>query len=177
MRKKNKKVIIGAIVGLLTVGGASAAGFGLYSHFHGPAAYVSDEPENMITTGAFPGMSKSVVQNKVDKAQEGNMVTLNILNKIEWPTKDSYTDVGIYNNLESGYLLQVTITTENDEVVYKSPMLEPDQRIESAKITNTDIKEGEYTCNAQFEFFTLDGENLVTTQNIGNISVVVGKKA
>lgn len=135
----------------------------------------SKQPANVISKGAFPGMDTTAIENSLNKKQAEQNVTLNILQSITWENKDAYADVGIYNMKNSRYNLKVSISNELGDVIYASPLLKPDEKVDQAKMSNKDIKAGTYKCTADFEFFQPDTGDLYTKQSISNITVTVKK--
>lgn len=175
MLKKRKRALI-MIVSLAIIIGSGISVLG-YSLWKNRPEKTVEKPviENVISQGAFDGMNVKEMQKELNKVQTKHMVTLNILSAITWETPDSYADVGIYNMPDSGYLEQVVLTDQDGNVLYKSPKLQPNEKIEQAKITKKDIKPGNYTCRADFLFYDMETKELQTKQSIDKIQVLVKK--
>ncbi len=173
MERRKRKAAVAVICTVVCLFIAGAATYGICHCLHKD----DNPPENVVSDGAFDGMKDSSVKSGLNEKQAKHMVTLNILNSITWKNADSYADVGIYNPRDSRYVLQVVLASEDGDVVYKSPKLNADQKVESAKLTNKGLKPGTYNCTADFNFYDEQSGELQTKQSIQNIKVILKEKS
>lgn len=119
---------------------------------------------NTVLKGPFTGQKRS--NNKDEK-----MLTLNVLRTIVWDKQKKFADVGIYNDASCRFAMKVCIKTKAGKVLYESPVLQPDERVEYAILRDESIKNGTYDCLAEFFFY--DNDELVTKQTVDEISVTL----
>lgn len=86
---------------------------------------------------------------------------------------DSKGSLSISNPKESKYYTQVIIKTEDDKEMYVSPLLAPDEKIESDYLTNKDFKAGSYHCNAYFNYYASKDSSSYLGSMCAEINVVI----
>lgn len=86
---------------------------------------------------------------------------------------DSKGSLFISNPKESKYYTQVVIKTDDDKEMYVSPLLAPDEKIETDYLTNKDFKPGSYHCNAYFNYYTSKDSSSYLGSMCAEINVVI----
>ena len=86
---------------------------------------------------------------------------------------DSKGSLSISNPKESKYYTQVIIKTDDDKEMYVSPLLAPDEKIESDYLTNKDFKAGSYHCNAYFNYYASKDSSSYLGSMCAEINVVI----
>ena len=86
---------------------------------------------------------------------------------------DSKGSLSISNPKESKYYTQVIIKTDDDKEMYVSPLLAPDEKIESDYLTNKDFKPGNYNCNAYFNYYASKDSSSYLGSMCAEINVVI----
>jgi hypothetical protein len=86
---------------------------------------------------------------------------------------DSKGSLSISNPKESKYYTQVVIKTDDDKEMYVSPLLAPDEKIESDYLTNKDFKAGSYHCNAYFNYYASKDSSSYLGSMCAEINVVI----
>jgi hypothetical protein len=86
---------------------------------------------------------------------------------------NSKGSLSISNPKESKYYTQVVIKTDDDKEMYVSPLLAPDEKIESDYLTNKDFKAGSYHCNAYFNYYASKDSSSYLGSMCAEINVVI----
>jgi hypothetical protein len=86
---------------------------------------------------------------------------------------NSKGSLSISNPKESKYYTQVVIKTDDDKEMYVSPLLAPDEKIESDYLTNKDFKTGSYHCNAYFNYYASKDSSSYLGSMCAEINVVI----
>lgn len=86
---------------------------------------------------------------------------------------DSKGSLSISNPKESKYYTQVVIMTDDDKEMYVSPLLAPDEKIESDYLTNMDFIPGSYQCNAYFNYYASKDSSSYLGSMSAEINVVI----
>lgn len=86
---------------------------------------------------------------------------------------DSKGSLSISNPKESKYFTQVVIKTDDDKEMYVSPLLAPDEKIESDYLTNKDFEPGSYHCNAYFNYYVSKDSSSYLGSMCAEINVVI----
>ncbi len=86
---------------------------------------------------------------------------------------DSKGSLSISNPKESKYYTQVVIKTDDDKEMYVSPLLAPDEKIESDYLTNKDFKPGSYHCNAYFNYYASKDSSSYLGSMCAEINLVI----
>lgn len=79
----------------------------------------------------------------------------------------------ISNPKESKYYTQVIIETDDNKEMYVSPLLAPDEKIESDYLTNKDFEQGSYHCYAYFNYYASEESSSYLGSMCAEINVVI----
>lgn len=86
---------------------------------------------------------------------------------------ESKGSLSISNPKESKYYTQVVIKTEDDKEMYVSPLLAPDEKIESDYLTNKDFTPGNYHCYAYFNYYSSEESSSYLGSMCAEINIVI----
>ena len=86
---------------------------------------------------------------------------------------DSKGSLSISNPKESRYYTQVVIKTKDGKEMYVSPLLAPDEKIESDYLTNKDFERGSYHCDAYFNYYSSKESSSYLGSMCAEINVVI----
>lgn len=86
---------------------------------------------------------------------------------------DSKGSLSISNPKESRYYTQVVIKTKDGKEMYVSPLLAPDEKIESDYLTNKDFEPGSYHCDAYFNYYSSKDSSSYLGSMCAEINVVI----
>lgn len=81
--------------------------------------------------------------------------------------------LSISNPKESKYYTQVVIMTDDDKEMYVSPLLAPDEKIESDYLTNRDFVPGNYHCYAYFNYYSTRESSSYLGSMCAEINIVI----
>lgn len=86
---------------------------------------------------------------------------------------DSKGSLSISNPKESRYYTQVVIKTKDGKEMYVSPLLAPDEKIESDYLTNKDFEPANYQCDAYFNYYSSKDSSSYLGSMCAEINVVI----
>lgn len=160
-RKHGAGFWIGIIIAIVAI---CAAAFFAYQ-FLNPGGAVRDPNQ---AAGQLEGKTPEEIQAELDRVVAEGMFNISIASVIEFADGASPGEVRIENVPGNRYLMQVTITNdENGETLYTSGVVEPNHHIQSAPL-DVDLDAGQYEATATFH--ALDPE---TEEEIGQAAAKV----
>jgi len=120
---------------------------------------VTDAPE-ISTSGNSSAVKEGELvsnnsgeQERLNELAEESRVYCIISSAPYFQDAGSMGSLSISNPEESRYYMQVIIKTDDGREMYVSPLLAPDEKIESDYLTNKDFDSGEYHCYAYFNYY------------------------
>lgn len=106
--------------------------------------------DTAVQDGQAPYKSEEEMQEELNNKVEEGMLDISVASKITFENGTSEGVANIENVPGNIYDIKVAITLEStDEVVYETPLMNPNQYIEKIKL-NRDLEAGEYEALATF---------------------------
>lgn len=112
-------------------------------------------------------------QERLDNLAEESRVYCIISSAPYFQDINSKGSLSISNPKESKYYTQVVIETEDGKEMYVSPLLAPNEKIESDYLTNKDFKAGSYPCKAYFNYYASKDSSSYLGSMCAEINVVI----
>lgn len=156
-KKSKKRAVVVIIIVLVVIAALGALAFWL----------LSPKPQNG-SYGQLEGKTTQEIIDELNKIVEDGMFQVSIASMISFADGTSEGEWKIENSQANHYSMQVEVKLDDtDEVVYTSPVLDPNYHIQFAPLS-VDLDEGVY--NATAIFYALDME---TGAQVGQTSAQV----
>lgn len=108
-----------------------------------------------IGHGIMPGMSPEEIQQYLNEKADKSKFTINVNSYLEFDDAKSEAYLRLINGKNSAYAIKFTIRLEDsNKVIYKSPLVKPEQYIEYIKLSKK-LKKGTYRAIGTYEFYDL----------------------
>lgn len=112
-------------------------------------------------------------QERLDALAEESRVYCIISSAPYFQDNNSKGSLSISNPKESKYYTQVVIRTEDGKEMYVSPLIAPNEKIESDYLTDRDFKAGSYHCYAYFNYYASKDSSSYLGSMCAEINVVI----
>lgn len=112
-------------------------------------------------------------QQRLNALAEESRVYCIISSAPYFQDSESKGSLSISNPKESKYYTQVVIKTDDDKEMYVSPLLAPDEKIDSDYLTNKDFESGSYHCYAYFNYYANKDSSSYLGSMSAEINVVI----
>lgn len=106
------------------------------------------------------GKNKEEIKKQLDEQVEKSKFAISINTNPVFPTATEAGNLNIINAETNTYLMVVEIYTKDNQLVYKSGAIKPNQSIENAKLSKT-LSKGEHEATAYFMAYTPDTQEYV----------------
>ena len=165
-KKKKKKTLVIILVIVI----AAAAVFGGYMLWKSG----QDKLHKDIAAleGQLPYKSQEDIEKALNTIVDEGMFNISINQNPIFENGESEGTMGIENIPGNLYMMQVTVTRDdNGEVVYESGLIDPGYYIEKATL-KTPLSAGEYQCTAVFTAYDMETANQIGTAG-ANVKITV----
>lgn len=132
----------------------------------------NSDSKEAVQEGALT-INQNEEQERLDALAEESRVYCIISSAPYFQDINSKGSLSICNPKESKYYTQVVIKTEDGKEMYVSPLLAPNEKIESDYLTNRDFKAGNYHCNAYFNYYASKDSSSYLGSMCAEINVVI----
>lgn len=112
-------------------------------------------------------------QERLNALAEESRVYCIISSAPYFADSNSKGSLSISNPKESNYYSQVVIKTDEGKEMYVSPLLAPDESIESDYLTSKDFEPGSYHCYAYFNYYSSEESSSYLGSMCAEINIMI----
>lgn len=164
-KKKKKRTLV--IILVIVIAAAAAGGYLLWKNGQ-------DNLHKDLTAleGQLPYKSQEDIEKALNTIVDEGMFNISINQNPVFKDGQSEGTMGIENIPGNQYMMQVTVTRDdNGEVVYESGLIDPGYYIEKATL-KTPLPAGEYQCTAVFTAYDMETDKQIGTAG-ANVKITV----
>lgn len=148
--KRKRKLTIVALLLLVLLGGLKK-----YDDYIKRMSQVQSGSIGEIGHGIMPGMTPEEIQKYLNEKADKSKFTINVNSHLEFDDANSEAYLRLINGKNSAYAIKFTIRLEDsNKVIYKSPLIKPEQYIEYIKLSKK-LNKGTYRAIGTYEFYDL----------------------
>lgn len=153
-KKKGRKRRILILLLLLLL--LAFGGFKVYQNYAERISQVQSGSMGEIGRGIMPGMTPEEIQRYLNEKADASKFVIDINSYLEFDDANSEAYLRLVNGKNSAYAIKLVVRLEDsNELIYKSPLVMPEQYIEYIKLSKK-LKPGTYRAIGTYEFYDLE---------------------
>ena len=161
-KKKGRKRRILILLLLLLL--LAFGGFKVYQNYVERISAVKSGSMGEIGRGIMPGMTPEEIQRYLNEKADKSKFVIDLNSHLEFDDANSEGYLRLINGKNSAYAIKLVVRLEDsNELIYKSPLVKPEQYIEYIKLRKK-LKPGKYRAIGTYEFYDLENTDVKVSE-------------
>ena len=161
-KKKGRKRRILILLLLLLL--LAFGGFKVYQNYTERISEVKSGSMGEIGRGIMPGMTPEEIQRYLNEKADKSKFVIDLNSHLEFDDANSEGYLRLINGKNSAYAIKLVVRLEDsNELIYKSPLVKPEQYIEYIKLRKK-LKPGKYRAIGTYEFYDLENTDVKVSE-------------
>ena len=172
-KKKGRKRRILILLLLLLL--LAFGGFKVYQNYAERMSQVQSGSMGQIGSGIMPGMTPEEIQRYLNEQADKSKFVIDINSYLEFDNANSEAYLRLINGKNSAYAIKLVVRLEDsNELIYKSPLVKPEQYIEYIKLSKK-LKAGSYRAIGTYEFYDLENTDVKVSEQEVVLNIEIKK--